>query len=357
MSFSSSSSSSMDAKATNPWDDDDLSTTTESSSSAPSSTSSTSTRWHTFRRNFQQNGIWHLADRRLLITKTEEQLDILAEGGQVLIETNASESQCSNWLATLLPPLMKKLPLICRNSEFLSPGVIPEGPDHLSELIWTRMKPGSIWFYKRSLLSSSAWKAYKATLDQIDTDRRPYAAISLNAEQTSCGGSAEIAQAQAIAAAVIALCERIQIRQSAAQESSQQPKSDQLAQYFFVFLPTDIQLWRLTKTDDHEFEAWQLDLDGPLKISVKSDLKRFIEVWNRLISNLLGPVFQSLKSDLEEIADKREGDPRTTRKRKVNEAESDKSNKKPCVEKAEERRTSGRLAAKRGKGLVKPGQL
>ncbi|KAI9784063.1 MAG: hypothetical protein M1835_003654 [Candelina submexicana] len=87
-----------------------------------------------------------------------------------------------------------------------------------------------------------------------------------------------------------------------AQGDDQQINLAELAQYFSIFDPRDIQLWRLMKTDSDQFEAWQLDLGGKIGFSAVDDLKRFIIVWNTLISNLAGPVRRSLDADLEEIA-------------------------------------------------------
>ncbi|KAI9704118.1 MAG: hypothetical protein M1836_006979 [Candelina mexicana] len=198
------------------------------------------------------------------------------------------------------------------------------------------MKPDSVWFYPQGSLTPSAWKAREAILGESDPLKQQFAAVALNAEHKSCAGSLALAQIQAVAPAMVGLCERIKIQHTAQEDHQSEYK--ELAQYYFIFWPTYIQLWRLTKTNNGQFEAWQLDLGRKITFSAKDDLKRFVKIWNTLISNLVGPVFQSLESDLEAIGDKLSNKTQTRAKRKANKKEIGKSSEKPCAEKADGQR-------------------
>ncbi len=99
--------------------------------------------------------------------------------------------------------------------------------------------------------------------------------------------------------AAIALSERLRIRE----EAGTTKEVGDLSQYFFIFEPKDIQLWRLKKTACGHFEAWQMDLPT-MSFSKVEGIRHFINVWNRLISYLTGPAMRSLEHDLLQIATK-----------------------------------------------------
>ncbi|KAI9772805.1 MAG: hypothetical protein M1835_006224 [Candelina submexicana] len=276
-----------------------------------------------------------IRDDRLLIAKTDAELEILAEHGADLIINKDTEATCAHWIFKLLPLVPTSAPIFCRSSDVLRPGIIPEAEDDMPEAPWSRMKPDSVWFYTRGSLNKPAWDTLQKTLAR--DCKLKSGAIALNAELKASGGSMTAAQSQAVATAMVALGERIKIRQTA------QGNVDELLQYFFIFAPDDIQLWRLVKTDILAFEAWQLDLGGRISFSAVEGIKRFIVVWNKLISNLTGPVLQSLKADLNKIADALNHNTRTTQKRRTWEDETVPANKK--------RRRSSRQRQTQHKGV------
>ncbi|KAI9737582.1 MAG: hypothetical protein M1835_003273, partial [Candelina submexicana] len=265
-------------------------------------------------------------DSPLLITKTDAELQILAQSGRSLIITKASEATCASWISNLLPVTSEQMPMICRNSQFLHPLSIPSSEESMPEAPWSRMKPDSVWFDTPLLLSRPAWKALKSAFPDSNVRKRDFATIALNAEKKRSEGCLETAQLQAVAAAM---------------GDDQQINLAELAQHFSIFDPRAIQLWRLMKTDSDQFEAWQLDLGGKIRFSAVDEIKRFIIVWNTLISNSAGPVRRSLEADLEEIAEQTK-----KRKTKANKTMSArKRHKKPSVNL---RNCNGRLIAGRG---------
>ncbi|KAI9696009.1 MAG: hypothetical protein M1836_005840 [Candelina mexicana] len=239
-----------------------------------------------------------ITDRRCLITKTETELEELAEAGQFLIQTHASEASVAAWISKLLPMTTKSKMLICHHSEFLVPRAIPEGIKvNPRPIPWTKIKPDNVWFYNRFTLEDpSAWAAYNEVFVDLDNSKRPFATLALNAEHKSVDGSCKTAQLQGITAATLALNERIKIREAAGRVDIKN-----LSQYFFIFVPTDIQLWQLKKTSSGHFHAWRMKLPK-MEISDIDGIRHFIDVWNTLIRSLLGPELESLKSDLQQIA-------------------------------------------------------
>ncbi len=239
----------------------------------------------------------NLENHDLFITKTDNEVEKLARAGTKMISTSASEATCASWVAKLLPLLDQSDMLFCHNSEFLIPRVIPKGIKRSPRPIpWERIKPDGVWSYLCMVQDESTLTALHEVFVGSDFENRPSIAIALNAECKSLKGSRSTAQLQGIAAATLALSERIRIREKAGHTGI----SD-LSQYFFVFHPEDIQLWRLKKTAGGQFHAWQMKLPR-MAFSEVEGIRCFINVWNRLISNLMGPVRKSLEFDLQQIA-------------------------------------------------------
>ncbi|KAI9796520.1 MAG: hypothetical protein M1835_003854 [Candelina submexicana] len=188
--------------------------------------------------------------------------------------------------------------LICHHSEFLVPRAIPEGIKvNPRPIPWTKIKPDNAWFYNRFTLENpSAWAAYNEVFVDLDNSKRPFVTLALNAEHNSVDGPSKTAQLQGITAATVALNERILIRKAAGRVDIRDP-----SQYFFIFVPTDIQLWQLKKTPSGHFHAWRMKLPR-MEISDIDGIRHFIDSWNTLIRSLLGPELESLKSDLQRIA-------------------------------------------------------
>ncbi len=234
-------------------------------------------------------------DPYFFINKTDAELTELAEAGAIYLSTGASEATCTTWIAKLLPLSSKKM--VCRNSELIFPRAIPKGirPNPRS-IPWTRIKPDAVWFNASRVLQSTARDTFCKVLGSTN---KWYATVALNAEYKSTGGSVYVAQLQGIMTATIALSERISIREAAGQTKD----ISELSQYFFIFEPKDIQLWRLEKTTCGLFKARQMDLPT-MNFSKVDGIRHFISVWNRLISNLTGPALRSLEHDLLQIAAK-----------------------------------------------------
>ncbi|KAI9698129.1 MAG: hypothetical protein M1836_004131 [Candelina mexicana] len=328
---------------------------TDSDQSATSSQSRTSSQsnlppvWSTFERDLTKYGIefrplWNdrrgediakvanlrrfdlqlepIGDCPLYIKKTDAELETIAKCGRSIINTHANKATCASWISKLLPGTSTDMPMFCCNSEFLRPGTIPEAK---AEAPWPQMKPDCAWFYTPNMFDPSAWNALRNTLKD-DFSKRGFGTIALNAEHKADGKSIKTAQLQGVAAAMVGLEERRMIQQTAKEENDW-TNVDELTQYFFIFEPKDIQLWRLTKRGIHQFEAWQLDLGGNISFSAVDEIKRFIDVWNRLISNLAGPVLDSLLADLNKIPDTSNYNTHTTKKRTACENETVKANK------------------------------
>ncbi|KAI9695660.1 MAG: hypothetical protein M1836_006112 [Candelina mexicana] len=264
-------------------------------------------------------------DDRLFITMTDAEVEMLAANGEDIIEGNENEATCSYWMNKLLPITSTKTSMFRRGSDLLCPGIIPEAANDISKPPWSRMKPDSVWYYTPRLFPEPAWIALQEILARHQI--RESGIIGLNLELKARHACIKTAQAQAVAAAMVALGERIEIRRIA-QEKDHQIHVDELVQYFFIFEPQDIQLWRLVKTDIHEFKAWQLDLGGKITFSAVEGIQRFIVVWNKLISYLTGPVLESLQADLQKIADTSNQNSHTTKKRRTSKDETVEADKR-----------------------------
>ncbi len=238
-----------------------------------------------------------IKDHPLFIHKTDAELTELAECGADLINTAASEAACAAWIATLLPPAPMKGIMFCRHSEFIIPRALPEGIiDQPRYVPWLKIKPDGVWFYAVHALEQSS----RLTLDTVlGSSIFHHATLALNFENKSLSGSIGMAQLQGIMVASIGLSERIKIREEACQNKN---VSD-LSQYFLIFWPMDIQLWRLKKTASGNFHAWKMNLPH-MRYSDVDGIRSFISVWNRLIGILIGPARESLEHDLSRIAAK-----------------------------------------------------
>ena len=238
----------------------------------------------------------------LRIKKTAKELRNLAEACSLHDVDRANEADCTLWLGKLLPQNAAK-GLICRNSDYLHPQYTPQAVEvvEFSKEDWSRVKPDIVWYFTLRNLTRSAQTTLKDIFTQRQSPRPSLAVIALNAEVKVLSGDKLLAVRQAIAAALLALHERILIRQRACENHDQSYIND-LAQYFFIFRLDDVQLWRLKSTGPSNFEAWQLNVGGgKIDFSLSLGIKRFIKIWNDLISNLVGPVRQSLVADLEVI--------------------------------------------------------
>ncbi|KAI9762593.1 MAG: hypothetical protein M1835_007999 [Candelina submexicana] len=298
---------------------------TDSDKSATSSQDSMPTAWSIFEQNLTKYGIefrplWNnrrgediaklanlrrfdlkleaIGDCPLFIKKTDAELETIAQCGKSIIDTHANEATCASWIRTI--------------------------PEAKAEAPWPQMKPDCAWYYTPNMFDPSAWNTLRNTL-KGDFSKRGFGTIALNAEHKADGKSIMTAQLQGVAAAMVGLEERRKIRRTAQEDDW--INADELTQYFFIFEPNDIQLWRLTKRGIHQFEAWQLDLGGNISFAGVDEIKRFSDVWNRLISNLAGPVLESLLADLDEIPDTSNYNTHTTKKRTACENETVEANK------------------------------
>ncbi len=236
-------------------------------------------------------------DHPLFINKTDAELKVLAKCGADLINTSASKAACAAWIANLLPPAPMDGIMFCRHSESIIPRVLPGGiVDQPRYVPWSSIEPNGVWFYTPHALEQSSRLTLQTILGSAIFHQ---ATLALNVEHKSMSGGPSKAQLQGIMVASIALSERIKIREEACQNRN---VSD-LSQYFLIFWPMDIQLWRLNKTASGNFNAWKMNLPQ-MKYSDVDGIRNFITVWNRLIGFLTGPALESLEHDLRRIAAK-----------------------------------------------------
>ncbi len=236
------------------------------------------------------------SDESVLINWTDDRCERFAVDLRQLILQNCSEMTYSSWVFSLLPPDFNKKNIALgmdevtmKTSKFELPK--PSSPNSVELSTWG-FRSDWLFFYTNNALNGVAfdtWHEYYGTV----AGRR--ATIALNAELMCEKGDAKLARAQALAAAALVFKQRLDIRRAAGGSDNRD-----LKHYFCIFKLSVFELYRMTVSSDGVLETWRLRIPR-MDLSTGDGIRAFIDVWNNLMAELVGPCLASLVEDLKKI--------------------------------------------------------
>ncbi len=236
------------------------------------------------------------SDESVLISWTDDECERFALDLRHLMLQDCTESTYSHWLFSLMPSGLNKKNIVLSFDEVMTKTSNFELPkpsgDNSVELSTWAFRADWLFFYTNNALNGIAfdtWYNYYGTL----ADRR--ATIALNVELKCEKGTEKLARAQALAAAALIFKQRLAIRQAAGGSDNRD-----LKHYFCVFRSTHLELYRMMASSNGVLNAWRLRLPC-MDLSTCNGIRTFINVWNNLMAELLGPSLASLIEDLEKI--------------------------------------------------------